>query len=315
MENSTSKNSIPRKASQEVELDYLFAEEYTCDPIFFQKVSKFCEINSDNLVVENVTIQPKLSAGGYGDLLVSAKSKNKRCALLIEHKITAGPALRQAERYRLEADKMRSTEINAVTVLVAPKSYSGEARNYDHCISLEDMVGMLGNADNHRLDYRRSRILAALEKKKSSGVQNHDEAVLELHKRYREVAEDYCKKAEIPLEFPDLKLNYYDGDAWVFPICHCDLPNGIVLRHRLWISLANNDGQVDLIVREADENHRDRFNNQRPAGAESEKFSEERGVQISYKLPALKSDTEFCSEVVKEACNKMSDLVTWYKNE
>ena len=56
------------------------------------------QMQFDTFRADRVEPEPSLGGEGYGDLLVAADMDGKRIALLIEDKITAAAATRQAER-------------------------------------------------------------------------------------------------------------------------------------------------------------------------------------------------------------------------
>ena len=122
-------SDLPTKSAKEEELDLIFAEEFSCDPNFTLQYFREAFPAIGNVKIEDVAIQPKLHDGGYGDLLVLAKANGKSHALLIEHKISAGPAPGQAERYRNHATHLlRSEGRSVVTALVAPRAYRRNER-------------------------------------------------------------------------------------------------------------------------------------------------------------------------------------------
>ena len=84
-------SDLSTKPAKEEELDLIFAEEFSCDPNFTLQYFREAFPAIGNVKIEDVAIQPKLHDGGYGDLLVLAKANGKSHALLIEHKISAGP--------------------------------------------------------------------------------------------------------------------------------------------------------------------------------------------------------------------------------
>lgn len=311
-------SDLSTKSAKEEELDLIFAEEFSCDPNFTLQYFREAFPAIGNVKIEDVAIQPKLHDGGYGDLLVLAKANGKSHALLIEHKISAGPAPGQAERYRNHATHLlRSEGRSVVTALVAPRAYVGETKEYDLRLNLEDVIKFMANPEEARLAYRKARVMRAIEKKNASGVQFPDEHVWELHRKYYQTAERFCASSQIPLSFPPLKLEYYDEDAWIAPIGHPDLPNGVELRHRLWTSKVKHEkGKVDLIVLEADENQKSRFESKNSDRYRSSVYGRsKRGVQLSVTLPALKPHAEYSGEVVERACSTMAELVAWYTGD
>ena len=309
---------LDQKSSKEDELDLVFAEEFSCDRGFVDRYIRLILETNPQLAefpmfdVEKVTPQPRLREGGYGDLFVLGRSEAGRTALLIEHKITAGPAFRQADRYRGHAEHLREQGWIVLTVLAAPQSYSGESSLYDARIALESAIGIIQGEDTRRAKYRKDRLLRAIEKKNSSGVQIHDEAVHRLHVAYAEASAHYCIAIGLQFVFPSPKQRYYDGDSWISRIRHPELPKEMELRHRLWVSVRSDYGQVDLIARYPDEMTRLRFESHPPECATLSTFSKS-GLQVSVPVPALKANAAFERERVEEACRQMDRLLRWFK--
>ena len=125
----TVSSSSGRKASQEVEIDHLLAEEFECDPGFADRFAGACGLRFATLKVKRVLPEPQFGSEGYGALLVEADMDGRRIALLIENKINASPATRQAERYSTHAERLKRQGVECLTVLVAPETYVGE-RNH-----------------------------------------------------------------------------------------------------------------------------------------------------------------------------------------
>ena len=129
--------------------------------------------------------EPSLGGDGYGDLLVYGTVGAIRVALLIEDKITAGPAHRQAERYQAHATRMRAEGWDQVwCILVAPAAYLAERKAYDADIDMEVVAELLNSPEPVRLAYRLGIIRRALEKKSSSGVQIPDPSMKTLKSEY-----------------------------------------------------------------------------------------------------------------------------------
>jgi len=134
-----------RKSPQEVEIDHLLAEEFSCDPEFSARFAEVCKLTFQEFRVQKAVPEPQLSAeSGYGDLLVEAEMDGCRVALRIEDKIDANAAPRQAARYAAEAQRLLLDGWDrVVTVLVAPASYKGERESYDVAVNLEKVREML----------------------------------------------------------------------------------------------------------------------------------------------------------------------------
>lgn len=302
-----------QKAAQETEIDHLLAEEFTCDATFGERFLEACGFSGTGYKVDSVYPEPSLGGEGFGDLLVEGRISEQRIALLIEDKITAGPTLRQAERYAAQAARMRDQGWHKVyTILAAPSSYTGERDQYDAAIELETIASLLRSSDQNRLVYRRQIIARAIKKKASSGVRIPDEAMHRLRSDYFEYVSAWCEKNDCPLQFPKLRESYYDGASWIENIGHARLPDTVKLRHRLWVSVNSDLGQVDLIAVQPDEAIRKRFDESAPQGSVVSTFSNGKGIQVSLDLPKMNQRMEFNSEIVEQALLHMKMLVDWY---
>ena len=313
-------NTTPkRKSPQEVEIDHLLAEEFSCDPGFSADFAATCGLQFDTFRIIHAVPEPSLGGEGYGDLLVEADMDRRSTALLIEDKITAAAATRQAERYQAHAERMRQDGCDSVTtVLVAPKSYRGEQARYDARVNLEDVAEMLRSPDERRLNYRRSIITRALEKKSRSGVQNPDLALHRLHSDYLNWIRDKCDETEAPYVFPQLKEAYYDGDSWIDKILYPGFPKNVWLRHRLWISVKGTTGLVDLVISRASVDERSRLESVVPDWAVMEPFSvtsnfpEGKGVQLSIPVPAMRQSNGFCETIASKALAAIKQLTDFF---
>lgn len=304
-----------RKSSQEVEIDHLLAEEFECDPSFGERFLSACSLPGQRFRTVSVLAEPSLGGDGFGDLLVHGEMDGHRVALLIEDKITAGPATRQAERYAAHASRMLFQGWDRVwCILVAPKAYIGERSLYDAGVDLETVAGLLQSSDPVRLAYRQGIISRAVSKRAASGVRIPDLGLHQLKSDYLDFVAAWCAAEGLDLTFPTLRQSYYDGDSWIEPIRHPNLPAHVYLRHRLWVSVAGGPGQVDLIAKTADEVEQTRFKDAPPEGAIVAPFSKH-GVQVSLRLPQMRQSSGFDADVASKACEHMRELVTWYVKE
>lgn len=260
--------------------------------------------------------EPSLGGEGFGDLLVEGEAQGRRIALLIEDKITAGPAARQAGRYARHAARMRGQGWDQVIcILVAPAAYRGERARYDANLDLEALAGLLGDNTPARLDFRRGIVARALAKPKTFGVRDPDAAVLRLKTAYLDFVVRWCADAGLDLRFPALSEACYDGDSRVDPI-RCDrLEPHVWLRHRCWISVRAPAGQVDLIVSPASEAERARLlappSAELPAGAFAATYSKGKGVQVSLRVAEMRPDPGFDPAIGLAACEAMRRLAAW----
>ena len=302
----------PRKSAQEVEIDHLLAEEFGCDPGFAARFAQACGLPCEGLRVRAATPEPSLGGEGYGDLLVEGEAAGRRVALLIEDKITAGPATRQAARYRAHAARMRAGGWDEVwCVLVASAAYRGEWARFDASLDLESLAGLLRNAEPLRLAHRRGIIGRALAKRASTGVRVPDLTVHRLKADYLEAAAAWCVAEGFDLSFPALRESCYDGDSWIEPIRHPALPDRVHLRHRLGSTMKRNNGLVDLIVSPADAADRAGMEATAREGARVAPFSKGRGIQASLPVPAMSQATGFDPAAAEAAFGAMRRLVHW----
>ncbi len=302
-----------RKSAQEVEIDRLLAEEFVCDDLFGPRFLASCGLPYDDFRVTRVISEPSLGGEGFGDLLVEGETAAGRIALLIEDKITAGPAVRQAERYAAHAQRLRVQNWPVVlTVLVAPSAYHGERGRFDASIDLEIVSSLLDCKEPKRLAYRRAIIARALRKSNASGVQVPDPILHQLKSDYFAFAKTFCVEHNLPLSFPPLAPSYYDGSSWVEQIRDPRLPARFMLRHRLW---TRNDGktpgQVDLISNPASISDRTRFAKHGLVDAISSPYSNDRGVQLSIRVPQMRQSTGFSPTTAHMALMTMTTLVDW----
>jgi len=298
-----------RKSVQEVEIDHLLAEEFACDQLFAQRFLVGCGLGSMDFATTGVIVEPSLGDEGFGDLLIQGEVGANR----VEDKISAAPGVRQAMRYRAYAERIRAQGWDTVwTILVAPAGYIGERKSYDASIDLELVETLIVSKDATRQDYRRSIIRRAIRKRTATGVKIPDEALHRMKLEYLEFAATWCVTKGIAFDFPLLRASYYDGDSWVEPIRDARLPAHVTLRHRLWTSVKESSGQVDIIASPADERERARFVENAPEGAIVSPFSKGRGVQVSLRLPEMRQASGFNRETTSAAFSAMSELVDWY---
>lgn len=301
-----------RKSAQEVEIDRLLAEEFECEPGFVADFIQHTAPDLAGLLVEKAIPEPKLSEGGFGDLLIEGRIGDAKVALLIEDKITAGPTFRQAERYKLHKDHLLRNGYSAVsTLLVAPRGYSGESADYEHFLALEDIIPLLRNDSPKRLRFRRDILKRAITKKNTSGVRLHDEGTRQLREAYTRQAEAISASHDIPLIFPPLRQKVYDGDSWIERIRHPMLPRDIELRHRLWTTLHNPKGRIDLIFRAPTTDDIENARSAPPVDAIVENFSKS-GLQVSLIMDEIRPNSEVTTEFIESAVQKMAALVEWY---
>jgi hypothetical protein len=304
---------VLRKSAQEVEIDHLLAEEFSCDPSFAERFVAACGLICPGLAVSKAIAEPSLGGEGFGDLLVEGTAGGLSVALLVEDKITASPAARQAQRYADHAQRLRSQGWSQVwSVLVAPASYRGERNRYDASVDLETVSTLLRSPDPVRQSYRRGIIERALEKKAASGVQIPDIALRQLKSACLDHASQWCAAEAFDLQFPILRESYYDGDSWIDPIHHSKLPSHVRLRHRLWTSVKETRGSIDLIVSPASVSEKIRFQERAPDGAVVAPYSDGKGIQVSISLPEMRQSNGFDAAVALKAFEIMRKLVNWY---
>lgn len=309
--------AVERKPSREAEIDYLLAEEFECDPAFAARFAAACGLRFEKLKIVSALLWPSLGDDGFGDLLVEVELDGRRAALLVEDKINAGPAARQAERYRDHAERMRNEGYDCVrTVLVAPGAYRGERDGYDASIDLEQVADLLSSPDPRRLEYRREIIARALKKQRSTGVQSPDHALHALRSDYLNWARDRCAGEERPYEFPPLREAYDHTNSWIEKIRHPEFPENVWIRHRLWESrVENTTGLVDLVISPAPEAMRERLRSSASITLGDEAVVEEHGkhgIKVSLRVPRMTQSTGFRQDVAEHAFAAIGRLTEWY---
>ncbi len=315
----TEGGDLERKPSRESEIDYLLAEEFECDPVFAERFAADCGLRFETFEVLSAIVRTTPLGGDVEiDLLVKAKLDGRLAALLIEDKITAGPAARQAERYRIHAEHMKNEGHDCVrTVLVAPRAYRGEREQYDASIDLEQVAEWLSSPEPGRLRYRREVIARALEKQQTTGVQSPDWALHELHSDYLSWVKGRCAAEGHPYEFPQLRAEY-SHESWIEEIRHPEFPENVWIRHRLWTSkaVADEPGRVDLVFA-----HAAAATKEQVRSSASSAFGEEaveeygkggHGIQVSLHVPSMTQSTGFGADAAERAFSAFMRLTEWY---
>lgn len=304
--------------SRESEIDYLLAEEFSCDPEFSARFAKACGLRFQEFhVLKPVVFQPALSEGGKGDLLVKAEMDGFRVALIIEDKIDSPPEAGQAQRYRAEAERMlREGWDEVVTVLVAPSTYQGERCEYDDAVDLESVKEMLGSSDPARLLYRRGIIERALKKKASDTTP--DPAMHRLRSNYSQWFENHCGKEGLQCRFPPLNSTYGGQNSWVEQFRAAGFPDHVWLRHRLWTRAGDPAGMVDLIIdRDVTQDEREQLETLKPVGAIIDKYGTRTngptGIQVSIKVQEMRQSKGFHEACAAEAFEAMKLLSDCYE--
>ncbi|MDE0173662.1 MAG: hypothetical protein OYH76_00435 [Defluviicoccus sp.] len=313
----TDQNDLERKSSRESEIDYLLAEEFECDPAFAAGFASACGLRFETLNVVSAVVEPPLGGNGFADLLVEAELDGRRAALLIEDKITAGPAVRQAERYREHAERMRDEGYDFVrTVLVAPGAYRGERDGYDASIDLEQVAELLSSPDPRRLKYRREIIARAVKKQQSTGVKSPDHALHALHSDFLNWATDRCAAEERPYEFPPLREAYAHNESWIWKIRHPEFPENVWIRYRLWESrVENTTGLVDLVICPAPEAMREQVHYSASIAFGDEAIVEgygKFGIRVSLRVSRMTQSTGFRDDAAEHAFTALDRLAEWY---
>jgi hypothetical protein len=304
-----SEADTPRKASQEVEVDRLLAEEFACDPGFVERFLAACALPVAGMRVETVAAEPSLGGEGYGDLLILGRTGDDRVALLIEDKVMAAPGIRQADRYASHAARMRADGWAAVwTVLVAPAAYRGERDRYDASVDLEHVAELLDNPDPARLAFRRAILLRAVDRARSSGVQVPDVAVHAFKAKHLDHLAKLGRSLGMQLHLPTLKAAYYDGDSWIENIREASLPQDARLRHRCWMTARRSQGSVDLILLRPCEDTRSLLAGLAPDGARVAAFSKGKGWQISLPVPEMRPRPDYDSQTAEIVADALQTL-------
>lgn len=312
---------IPRKSTQEVEIDRLLAEEFACDPSFLREFLRCCGAHAQRLEVAQVVVEPSLGGNGFGDLMVTGAMDGARFALLIEDKISAAAAVRQAERYKSFAERLRKNGYAAVwTVLVAPGAYRGERHLYDASVNLEEVRQMMGHCDPLRRRFRQGVIDRALEKVDMSGVQQPDQDVWEFKQRHLHALREFGLDLGLDLILPELRAEYYDGSSWIERIKEPRLPDRVELRHRCWRTVKNVPGCVDLIFRgRPDEGFGQRLSDHAESDMLVDHFSKaaksmlNRGWQVSIDVPEMRPGGSYEEEYARLVVAAMARLIDWYQ--
>ncbi len=225
MEKLKSKRSI-----QEFWIDFLLEEELACSAEFAEQFVARCGF--PGATIEEV-VHSQSDQFGETDLLVSCTIQGGSAAiLLIEDKINAAFQHQQAERYRLRGDAAVSGGrcVAYRTVLVAPDRYLGTAKHgFDVAIPLEHLMEWVCSNDAGRAEFKRARILRAIEKKNATGIQIVDEVMTQFRAWYSARIEEFNARTGTRFVAPAPRLAWH-GDNWI-QFKSADLPAGCALRH------------------------------------------------------------------------------------
>ncbi|MEE9310862.1 MAG: hypothetical protein V3V10_00490 [Planctomycetota bacterium] len=170
---------IELKSTRERDID-LFLIEELCSSLefcaWFQSRIEITPIGHLRRACHSVNV---FEGKGYGetDVDLTFDSPDGLVRVLVENKVDARFTLGQDERYRQRQICYEDTDefSRVLTVLFAPKDYidglAGDKADFDYKVSYEEVVCWLESANypKGRLQYKRTILERAIEKKKSTG--------------------------------------------------------------------------------------------------------------------------------------------------
>ena len=133
---------------QERDIDLLLMEEWCVNPDFAHFFLK--RIVSTDIDITDRTALHSVTDDTYGesDIVFTFCCEGQRIAILVENKIDAAPQPDQAKRYKLRADKMKSSgKYDQIFIcIVAPQHYlENDTEKYPNQISYESLADFLSN--------------------------------------------------------------------------------------------------------------------------------------------------------------------------
>ncbi|MCY3995870.1 MAG: hypothetical protein OXF07_07005 [Rhodobacter sp.] len=164
----------------ERDLDLILLEELSGDTGFLAWFADRIGLGKCALLAAEHSVSAKAGAKwGETDVLAFVESDGYRIAVLIEDKITAEFADRQAARYQERAaDLVKSGDADrSLTVLCAPLNYLRgvpEDDPWDQRISLEAVLGWFESVPGFRADWRAGALRARLESLSASHSANRE---------------------------------------------------------------------------------------------------------------------------------------------
>lgn len=233
-----------RRSIQEFWIDFLLEEELSCSPEFAGRFLEQCGFDGGSIrEVRHSVCDQFGETDVLADCILLSGSPG---ALLIEDKINASFQHQQAERYRLrgEAGVSDGRWTAFRTVLVAPTRYIGTGTHgFDVAIPLEHLTEWVCPNDPGRAEFKRARLLQAIEKKNATGIQIVDEVMTRYRAWYSARIEEFNSRTGSHFVAPAPRPAWH-GDNWI-QFKSSALPAACELRHM------SRTGIVDLTVKDA----------------------------------------------------------------
>lgn len=226
--------AVPYRVTER-DLDLILLEELSGDTGFLAWFVEHLGLGTCTLLSAEHSVSAKADAKwGETDVLLFVESNGTRIAVLIEDKIAAEFADRQAERYQERAADLvtKGDADGSLTVLCAPQSYLDEVPEddpWDRRISLEAVLGWFGSVPGFRASWRARALRACLARLSASRSASSEKVT-----RFSRELRDYLISLE---EGFDHKPT---DDKWGFIIRSDRTPSHVE------IAWKNNQGRVDL---------------------------------------------------------------------
>lgn len=232
---------MPVERIYERDVDLLLAEELAVNPTFADRLKSMTKFSSDTASVAEFWVSKSNNLGESDLVIIFQRDDGGRFALLIEDKVDANLQPDQANRYRMRAERERSSGAYSdyQIILFAPTCYLGKQTGlggFDLRISFEQLADFL-DADDPRSQYRAAFLrMAAGAKKVNSWSREIDPATNAFWHAAYELASG---------EFPTLEMKspaLSKDSVWVV-FRPRDFPT---MPKRVSVELKGKNGQVDL---------------------------------------------------------------------
>ena len=185
---------------QERDIDLLLMEEWCVNPEFAKFFVK--NIFSKNIDVEDRTAFHSITDSEHGesDVVLVFNHLKRRVAILVEDKIDAVAQPDQAKRYRLRAEKMKSSEQydDVFICIVAPQHYlENDTEQYPHCISYECLADFLADGTS-RGEYRANILRLGISQERRHPKPMKNDRVTEFWYNYYQMLKEFFPDAIMP---------------------------------------------------------------------------------------------------------------------
>ncbi len=222
-------NTLMFECIQERDIDLLLMEEWCVNPefalFFLQKILPSVSTVANRTAMHSITDD----AYGESDIVLTFHLGEQRIAVLVEDKIDAIPQPDQAKRYRLRAEKMKSSgQYDEVLIcIVAPSHYlENDTEQYPNRISYECLADFLANG-TPRGEYKANMLRLGISQERRHPKPVKNEIVTTFWQDYHEALKLMFPEAIMP--YPKLVPINSDWPMIRFP----GFPRGVRIVHKM----------------------------------------------------------------------------------